>query len=239
MRNVYIPAPFMSTHHSSWALMQRCGAHALSWDDWAVKHRTLSAGSEHQDGTRSKQWLRFHHCGLVPLVWLMPPVFSKKCSLKKVAQHVTSWAFQARASKYMEVSNVYFNPVICTMFSKPYPHTVILRKERNQNRACCKTGVVLATEIRSWWSWDWHNQFILYRKIQDIFHGLDVRLKGDVTAVSFFVFFGVPPRCWFPRFIGESAEFQINIEKMKIVFEGCRKLRNLNTHQKASGLNLN
>ena len=46
---------------------------------------------------------------------------------------------KARASKYMEVSDIYFNPVIlCTMFSKPHPHPVILPKERNQNRAVAK-----------------------------------------------------------------------------------------------------
>lgn len=46
---------------------------------------------------------------------------------------------KARASKYMEVSDIYFNPVILrTMFSKPHPHPVILPKERNQNRAVAK-----------------------------------------------------------------------------------------------------
>ena len=64
-------------------------------------------------------------------------------------------------------------------------------------------------------------------------------MKGDVTAASSLSFFGVPPRCFvFPQFVGESAEFKINIEKMKIVVEGCRKLRNLNLHRRTSGLNL-
>ena len=64
-------------------------------------------------------------------------------------------------------------------------------------------------------------------------------MKGDVTAVSLSFFGGLALCFVFPQFIGESAEFKINIEKMKIVFEGCRKLRKLNTHQKTSGLNLN
>lgn len=140
MCNVYIPAPFMSTHYSNWALMQRCGANALSWSGWAVKHRTSQCWSM-ENGTRSKQWLRFHHCCLVPLVWLMinaTALFMAVIS-KIAAPTCHIMGLKARASKYMEVSDIYFNPVILrTMFSKPHPHPVILPKERNQNRAVAK-----------------------------------------------------------------------------------------------------
>lgn len=139
-------------------------------------------------------------------------------------------------------------------------------KREKPKPGCCKTGVVLAQYlqksgefIRNFSSSPQRHFPYRLQSNQMIIGGIGIDTTNSFSTERFRISFmvlmcackGMSLQCllclclfWSPSslFCFPAVHRGIilaTLKKMKIVFEGCRKLRNLNLHQKASGLNLN